>query len=109
MNMKYNNREEMKEKAIKLFLEDKTYIEIAKIIGCSRNYVSNLIKEDRRVKNYKNKKIVKLYKKLNQSRITIPISIDYWQKIGISKNPDITEKIQITVDEKKQIILIKKL
>lgn len=106
--MKYNNREEMKEEAIKLYLEDKNYIEIAKIIGCSRNYVSNLIKEDTRVKSYKNKKIVKLYKKLNQSKITIPISLDYWQKIGVSKNPNIAENIEITVDEKKQIILIKK-
>lgn len=106
--MKYNDREKMKDEAIKLFLKDKNYIEIASTLGCSRNYVSNLIKEDARVKNFKNKKIVKLYKKMNQSRITIPISLDFWQKIGISMNPNITENIEITVDEENQIILLKK-
>ena len=55
--MKYNNKEEMKEQAIQLYTNGKNFIEIAKIIGCSRNYVSTLIKNDDRVQKYKNNRI----------------------------------------------------
>ncbi len=106
--MKYNNKEEMKEQAIQLYTNGKNFIEIAKIIGCSRNYVSTLIKNDDRVQKYKNNRIVKLYKKERKSTIILPISLEYWEKIGISKNPDIDEKVEVQVDEKNKVILIKK-
>lgn len=106
--MKYKNKEELKQRAINLYTDGKTYIEISKVIGCSRNYVSELIRNDSRVLAYKNKKILKLYKRLNKSKISIPISLDFWDKIGISKNPNISEEVEIIVDEKERTILIKK-
>ncbi len=106
--MKYNDKSERKEKAVQLYLEGKTYSEIAKIIGYSRYYVSTLIREDSRIKNYKNKKVLKLYKKPNYSKITVPINLDFWEKIGISKDASIIENVEISVDEEKKIIIIKK-
>lgn len=106
--MKYKNKDIMKEQAIQLYIEGKNYIEISQIIGCSRNYVSNLIRDDIRIKEYKNKKVVKLYKKERKSTIILPISLEYWEKIGISKDLNTTEHVEITVDEEKKIMVIKK-
>ena len=106
--MKYNNKEEIKETAIKLYIEGKKMTEIAKITGCSRNFIGNLIREDERIKQYKNKKIVNVYKRINQTRINVPISTDYWEKIGISKDCNIKEYVEITVDEDSKTIIINK-
>lgn len=106
--MKYNNKNEMRENAIQLYLKGNNYTQIAKIINCSRNYISDLIKDDYRIKNFRNKRIFKLYKKMNLSKISIPIPLEYWEKIGISKDPNIDESIEIIVNEKDKTILIKK-
>lgn len=106
--MKHVNKNEIKEQAVQLYLNGKNYVDIAKIIGCSRSYVSNLIRKDDRVVNYRNQKIVKLYKHASNSKITVSIPLDYWEKIGISKNPDISENIQMVVDEQTKRIIIEK-
>lgn len=106
--MKHVNKSDLKEQAVQLYLNGNNYADIAKIIGRSRNYVSNLIKEDDRVTNYKNQRIVKLYKNANDSRITVFIPLDYWEKIGVSKNPNISENIQMVVDEQTKRIIIEK-
>lgn len=102
------NKDEMKEQAIKLYLEGRSYTEIANIFGCSRNYVSTLIKEDSKIKKFKNKKIIQLYKKPKYSKIEVPINLDFWEKIGISKDSNIINKVEISVDEETQVISIKK-
>lgn len=104
----YNNKDEMKIKAVDLYLKGKNYVQIAKILGCSRNYVSTLIKQDPKIKKYKNTKIIRLYKNPNYSKIVAPISLNFWEKIGISKNANIIDDVEISVDEEKGIIIIKK-
>lgn len=104
----YNNKDEMKEKAIGLYLQGKNYTQIGSILGCSRNYVSELIKEEHKIKEYKNTKIIRLYKNPNYSKIVAPISLNFWEKIGISKNADIIDNVEISVDEIEKIIIIKK-
>lgn len=106
--MKYNNKDEIKENAIKLYLEGKTLIEIAEMTGCSRNYLGNLIKDDNRVKDYRNKKTVQLYKWKNQRRINVPISTEFWGKIGISSNNNVKDSVDIIVNENEGTIIIKK-
>lgn len=106
--MKYNNKKQLKEEAIQLYLAGNNMTEIGKTIGCSRNFVSELIKGDKRIKQYKNKKKVKLYKWKNQSRITLPVSVEYWEKIGVSKDINIHEFVEIMVDEDSKTIVIKK-
>lgn len=106
--MKYNNKEEIKETAIRLYLEGKNLIEISKLTGCSRNYLGNVIKDDNRVKEYRNKKTVQLYKWKNQCRINVPISTEFWRKIGISNDSNIKDLVDIIVNENDGTITIKK-
>ena len=47
------NKKELKEKCINMFLEGKTYTEIAKLTNWSRTYISRLIEDDERVINKK--------------------------------------------------------
>ena len=49
-----------------------------------------------------------MYKKPKYSKIEVPINLDFWEKIGISKDSNIINKVEISVDEETQVILIKK-
>lgn len=106
--MKSNNKESIKEDAVKLYLDGKNLKEISKLTGWSRNYLGKLIKDDKRIKEYRNKKVVQVYKQKNQKRINVPISTDFWQKIGISSKSYIKDFVEVEVNEKKGIITIKK-
>lgn len=101
-------KEELKEKCIKLFLEGKNYIEIAKLTNRSRQYVSELIRDDERVKEKLNTRIVKVYKLKNRTRANIPIGIDFLSKIGINKDFNKTDHVEVKLDEKNKTITIKK-
>lgn len=106
--MKYNNKESIKEQTIKLYLDGKTLVEIAKLTGWSRNYLGKLIKDDNRIKEYRNRKVVQVYKQKKQSRINVPISTDFWRKIGISNKTDVKDLVDIEVNEDEGFIIIKK-
>ncbi len=106
--MKYNNKNEMKEQAVLLYLKGKTYIDIAEIIGCSRNYVSNLIKNDERVVKKQNLKVLKIHNSTPTTKKSLTIGINVLNKIGISRNNDIEEYVELLIDESNKQILIKK-
>lgn len=106
--MKYNNKDEMKERAIKLYLEGKTYIEIAEIIGCSRNYVSNLIKNSDEVIKKQTNKILKVYKNPNRTKKNLTIGIELLSLIGIDRDESIDDYVQIIFDEKNENLILKK-
>lgn len=99
---------DLKEECIKLFLDGKNYIEIAELTNHSRNYIANLIRDDNRVKEKLNTRIVKVYKLKNSTRMKIPISTDFLSKIGISKDNNKDEYVEINLDEKNKTITIKK-
>lgn len=106
--MKYINKEIKKEEIIKLYVNGKTLTEIAKLTGWSRNFLGKLIKDDKRIKEYRNKKVVQVYKQKNQNRISVSISTDFWRKIGISGENTIKDLVDIEVNERDGIITIKK-
>lgn len=106
--MKYSNREELKNKFVELYLQGKTMQEIAKLTGCSRNFVSNLIKDNELVKNKRNKRTIKVYKLKTQRRMSIAINTDFLSKIGISINSNKDEYVDIEVNEKDKTITIKR-
>lgn len=106
--MKYKNREELKSKFVELYLQGKTMQEIAKLTSCSRNYVSNLIKDNKLVKDKRNKNTIKVYKLKNQNRMTVSINTEFLKKIGINNNQNNDEYVDVFVDEKNKIITIKK-
>ena len=82
--------------------------EIAKLTGWSRNFVSELIRDNEKVKEKKNTKKVKLYKFKNRGRVDVPISVDFWRKIDINTDLDVAEFVNITVKENEKEIIIKK-
>ncbi len=102
-------KEKLKEECIKLFLSGKSYTEIAKLTNYSRQHVSNLIKNDKRIKEKLNNKTVKVYKLKNRSRMNIPINAEFLRKIGVSKNCEKEDFVEVHLDEKNKIITIKKL
>lgn len=106
--MKYNNREEMKNKAIKLYLNGKNYIEIAKILGCSRNYVSNLIKDDEAIIKKQTTKILKVYKSPNRRKKNLTIGIELLGLIGVNKSEKVDDYVQVQFDKKNKNLILKK-
>ncbi len=106
--MKYKNKEYLKEQAIELYLKNNTYVQIAKILGCSRNYISDLIKDDIRIKSKKNKKTLKVYKSQHTGKKHLTIGIELLNNIGISNNVLLDEYVDVLVDSKNgQIVLTK--
>lgn len=101
-------KEDFKEECIQLFLEGKNYTEISKLTNHSRQYISNLIRNDIRVKEKLNKKIIKVSKLKNSSRCKISLSTDFLSKIGVSKDYKENDYIEVSIDEKSKTITIKK-
>lgn len=106
--MNNKEREILKEQFINLYLEGKTMKEISELTGWSRNYVGKIIKNDERIKNYKNHVTLKIYKYKKQNKMTVPISVGFLEKIGISKDINIEDYVDVIVDENDQKIIIKK-
>lgn len=106
--MKVEKREELKEKFIEMYLGGKTMQEISELTDCSRNFIGRVIKDDERVKRYRNQKKVKVFKYKKQHKMNIPISVSFLEKIGISSDLEINDFVDVEVDEKNQTITIKK-
>ncbi len=106
--MKYKNKEELKEKAIELYSNGNSYIEIAQIMGCSRNYISELIRDDERIKLIHSQKILKVYKNPNNSKKHLTIGINLLCEIGISPDCSNTEYVIVSLDKKNGQLIIKK-
>lgn len=101
-------KEDLKRKSIQLFLDGHNYTEIAKLTGYSRQYITELIKDDEKVKEKLNIRTVKVYKLKNRTRANISIGIDFLSKIGINKDFNKTDYVEVKLNEKNKTIIIKK-
>ncbi len=102
------DREQLKEDCINLYLQGKNYSEIARLKGYSRTYITNLIKDDERIKNMKNTKIIKVYKRKDDKRLQITIPAKFIKNLGISSELKSAQFVEISMNEKKNEIIIKK-
>ena len=102
------DKKELKKKFIEMYLEGKTYSEIAKLTGWSRTFVTNLIKDDKKIIEKNHMKKIKVYKRKDNKQMTISIPTDFIKKIGISEDLNITEYVDIYIDENTKNIVIKK-
>lgn len=102
------DKKRLKEDCIKLFLEGKNYAEIAKQTGWSRTTITNLIKDDERVKEKLNCKKIKVHKRKDEGRLTVLVPTQFLKKIGISKDLDKQEYVVAKFDEKTKNIIIEK-
>ena len=98
----------LKEEFIKMFLDGKTYTDISKQTGWSRTFITNLIKDDERVKDCEHYKKIKVYKRNDNKQMIIPIPTDFIKKLGILEDIDKPEYVDIYLDEKNERIIIKK-
>ena len=101
-------KKELKEKCIELYLQGKTYSEIAKLTNWSRKYITDLIKNDKKIIEKNNVKKIKLYKRKDNKQIQIYIPTEFIKKLGISKDTFDIEYVDIYFDENNKNIVIKK-
>lgn len=106
--MKDIDKENLKEQFINLYLQGKTMQEISKLTGWSRNYVGKIIKDDDRIKKYRNYHTVKVYKYKMQNKMNIPIAVGFLEKIGISRDLNVEDFIDVILDENEKTITLKK-
>lgn len=103
------NINELKEKCIFLYVKkNKTFSDIAKEVGYSRTYITNMIKEDPRIIAKRNEKIIKVYKRANTNQMRIEIPTEFIEKLGISHNKNIAEYVKILFNESAKKIIIEK-
>lgn len=102
------NETELKEKCIKLFLQGKTFTEIAKLTGWSRTYITSLIKNDKRIIDKRNTTKIKVYKNKKIKRISLTLNKETLEKIGVSEDLSKEEYVDIIYDKKNNVIVIKK-
>ena len=103
------DREKLKKQCLDMYInEHKTLEEIAKLTGWSRTYITNLIKNDARYVDKKNNKKLKVYKRKTTNQMLIYITTEFIEKLGISKDFNKTEYVDVSFDEKNQSIIIKK-
>lgn len=106
--MKVNNKENLKEKFIEMYLDGKRIVEIAKLTNYSRNFIGRIIKDDERVINYRNTKTLKVIKYKSNNRMLVPITTSLLEKIGISKDKQHDDYVDITLDSDLKTLIIKK-
>ncbi len=99
---------ELKKKCIQMYLQGKTYSEISKLTGKSRTYITNLIKNDPKIKEIQNTKKIKVYKRKNNKQMIIYIPRDFIKKIGITEDRNNIEYVDISFNEFSNSIIIKK-
>lgn len=102
------DRKQLKEECIKLYLEGKTYTEIAKLTNWSRTFITKLIQDDQRIIKLKNTKKIKVHKRKNDNRLVLYIPTTYIEKLGISRDFNKNEYVDIKLDEENKKIIIEK-
>lgn len=102
------NKKELKEKCINMYLQGKTFIEIAKLTGWSRTFITNLIKNDKRIIDKRNTTKIKVYKNKKTKRISLTLNKETLNKIGISDDSYKDEYVNVLYNEKDNSIVIRK-
>ena len=93
----------IKAQAIKLYNNGMTMQQIADQYGCSRQYISLLLKNENKGQSRQNKRKIKIYKYNNSNKMSIYIPISYLKAIGISQNFD-EEFVNLELKDNKIII-----
>lgn len=98
----------LKEECVNLYLSGNTYMKIAHKTGFSRTFITNLIKDDKRVIEKNNHKKLKVFKRKDNNQMVLYIPTKYLKKIGISNDITKIEYVDVSIDEEHKTIIIKK-
>ena len=103
-----NNVEELKERCVQLYLNNKSYTDISKITGYSRKYITDLIKNDVRIINKQQIRTIKDHKRKDRKGLNIPVPVKFIKEIGINDTIKEDEYVDISINKKDNSIVIKK-
>lgn len=106
--MNFKEKQNLKDKAIELYLKGYNFSQIADKLNYSRTFITDLIKDDDKIKEKRNRAILKVYKNLKNKKMQIGLSNDFLTKIGIDKDCSKIDYVDVVVEEDKQRIIIKK-
>lgn len=101
-------KNEFKEYCINMFLNGSSISKIASENKKSRKYITRLIEKDSRYIKKKNNKQNKVYKKKDGSHLIINIPTSFIENLGISRDINTAEYVNISYDEKDNKITITK-
>ena len=99
---------DLKEKCIKLIEDGKNVSEIAQLLGYSRTYISNLIKDDKQYKFIRQNRKIKVYKRNHYKQMTIHIPTEFIKGIGVTEDKNINDFVNVFFDENNEQIIITK-
>lgn len=99
---------ELRNYCIDMYANGNTISKIARDIGKSRTYVTNLIKYDKRYIFLKYNRKIKVYKRNSNNQMMIYIPTEFIKKIGITNNKNIDDFVNVFYDEKNNQIIINK-
>lgn len=102
------DKKEFKEYSINLLNEGKTISEISRLTNKSRKYITTLLKDDERYINLKNNKRIKVYKRKNGSHMMIYIPTSYIEALGVTKDRNKSDYVNVCFDKKNSVIMIEK-
>jgi len=101
-------REELKKEAVRLFLSGNNFSEIAKKMNFSRTFITDLIKNDERVKAKRNFTTIKVYKNGKNKKMRLGLSTAFLSEIGIDKDCSKVDYVDVFLDKENGQIIIKK-
>lgn len=99
---------ELRKYCIDMFANGNTISKIAREIGKSRTYVTNLIKYDKRYIAIKHNRKIKVYKRNNNNQMMIYIPTEFIKKIGIANDKNIDDFVTVFYDTENNQIIINK-
>ena len=103
--MKNKNTEKLRKKFIDLYLNKNMNIkQISEKTGHSRQYISNLINDNKDIIKKKNTKIISIYKYKNPNKMNVYIPVSFLKSIGISSNINEKEQVEVSLQNNKIII-----
>lgn len=106
--MDEEERKEIQKVAVKLFLEDFNYTEIGEQLGYSRQFITNLIKDDPRIQEKRNHSTIKVYKNCKNKKMRLGLSSSFLCEIGINKDCSQVDYVDVFLNKEKREIIIKK-
>lgn len=98
----------MKAEAIELYLRGDNFSEIAKKLDCSRTFITNLIKDDDKIKEKRNFSTIKVYKNYKNKKMRLALSNLFLDGIGVDRDCRKIDYVDVFLDKENEQIIIKK-
>lgn len=106
--MNEEEKKEIKNEAVKLFLEGFNFTQVGNELGYSRQFITNLIKDDPRIQEKRSCTTIKVYKNRKNKKMRLGLSNSFLYEIGIDMDCLKVDYVDVFLDKEKKQIVIKK-